>query len=178
MKLPHTQDRARGASRGVEPDGLAGGAERRVREREAKRLGDDLRSRGGAEKLAASARSSAGSAAHLGGVFEGDLMLGEAGTDGLDLACVLAVFGKQSDSAGDENAGKGAGGGQGHHHRGKALVAGGNAEHAGARGEGAHETAKHDGGVVAVGQRVEHAGCALGAAVAGVGAGSGEGNGA
>ena len=70
-----------------------------------------------------------------------------------------------------------AGGGQGHHHGGEAFVAGGDADHAHAGGEGAHEAAQHDGGVVAKGEGVEHAGGALGASVAGIGAGSGEGDG-
>ncbi len=177
VQLAQAEDGAGGAAGGVEPDGLAGGAEGGVREGEAEGFGDDLRGGGGAEELAASAGCGAGAAADLGGVFEGDLMLGVACADGLDLAGVFAVFGKQCDAAGDEDAGQRAGGGQRHHHGGEALVAGGDAEDAGAGGERAHEAAKDDGGVVAVGEGVEHAGGALGAAVAGVGAGSGEGDG-
>ena len=104
-------------------------------------------------------------------------MLRVAGADGLDLARVFAGFGKQRHAAGDENTWQRPGGGQRHHHRGEALVAGRDAEDAGARGKRTHQSAKDDGGVVAVGQRVEHAGGALGAAVARVGAGSGEGDG-
>ena len=50
--------------------------------------------------------------------------------------------------------------------------------HAAARGQRADQAAEHGGGVVAIGQAVEHAGGALRAAVAGVGAERGEGNGA
>ena len=178
VELLHAEDGAGGAAGGVEPDGLAGGAECGVREGEAEGFGDDLRGGGGAEELAASAGCGAGAAADLGGVFEGDLVLGEACADGLNLAGVFAVFGKQCDAAWDEDAGQRAGGGEGHHHCGEAFVAGGDADDAGAGGERAHETAKDDGCVVAVGQGVEHAGGALGATVAGVGAGSSERDGA
>ena len=150
VQLLEAQDGAGGAAGGVEPDGLAGGTESGVREGESEGFGDDLRRGGGAEELAASAGSGAGAAANLGGVFERDLMLGEACADGLDLAGVFAVFGQQRDAAGDQNAGQRAGGGQRHHHRGEALVAGGDAEDPGAGGERAHEAAKDDGGVVAV----------------------------
>ncbi len=61
-------------------------------EGETKRLGDDLRGCGGAEKLAASARRGTGSAAKLGGFFEGDLMLSISRADGLDFARIFAVF--------------------------------------------------------------------------------------
>ena len=104
-------------------------------------------------------------------------MLRVACADGLDLAGVFSVFWQQRHAPGDENAWQRAGGGQRHHHRGEALVAGRDAEDAGARGKRTHQSAKDDGGVVAVGQRVEHAGGALGAAVARVGAGAGEGDG-
>ena len=73
--------------------GCAGGGERGVGQGEAEGFGDDLRGGGGAEELAAAAGCGAGAAADLGGVFEGDLVLGEAGADGLDLACVFSVFG-------------------------------------------------------------------------------------
>ena len=91
--MAHAEDGAGGAAGDVEPDRLAGGAERGVRQREAERFGDDLRGGGGAEKLAAAAGGGAGAAADLGGVFQGDLVLGEAGADGLDLAGVLAFSG-------------------------------------------------------------------------------------
>ena len=50
---------ARGAAGHVEPDGLARGRERRVRQGEAERLADDLRCRGRAEELTAAPRRDA-----------------------------------------------------------------------------------------------------------------------
>ena len=111
------QEGAGGAAGHVEPDRLAGGRERGVRQREAERFADDLRGGRGAEELAAAAGRGAGAAAHLGGVFERDLVLGEARADGLHLAGVLAVFGQQRDAAGDEHAGQRPAGGERHHHR-------------------------------------------------------------
>ena len=175
LGLVHAKDGAGGAGGGVEPDGFAGRGESGVGEREAHGFGDDLRGGGGAEELAASAGGGAGAAADLGGVFEGDLGLGVTGSDGLDFTCVFAFVGEQGDTAGDEDAGHGSGGGEGHHHGGQALVAGGDAEDAFARGERAHEAAEDDCGVVAIGERIEHAVGALGSAVAWVGDGSGEG---
>ena len=177
MQLLEAQNGAGRAAGGVEPDGLAGRSKSGMRKGEAKSFGDDLRRCSGAEKLTASAGRGAGAAADLGSILERDLMLREACADGLDLAGVFSVFRQQCDAPGDENAWQRAGGGQRHHHRGEAFVAGGDAEDAGARGKRAHQSAQDDGGVVAVGQRVEHAGGALGAAVARVGAGSGEGDG-
>ncbi len=103
--------------------------------------------------------------------------MGVACADGLYLACIFARFGQERDPAGDEDGGQWAGRGQRHHHGGESLVAGGDADHAHPGGQGTHQAAEHDGRVVAKGERVEHAGGALGAAVAGIGAGSGEGNG-
>ena len=120
----------------------------------------------------------AGPAAQLGGLLQGDLAVGEAGADGLDLAGVLAVGGRQRHAAGHEDAGQVALAGQGHHHGRQALVAGGHAQHAAAGGQRADQAAQHDGGVVAVGQAVHHARRALGAAVARVGDEAGEGDGA
>jgi len=76
-----------------------------VREREAEGFGDDLGGGSCAEKLAASAGGGAGAAAHFGGVLEGDLALGEAGSDGLDFSGVFAVLGEEGDAAGDEDGG-------------------------------------------------------------------------
>jgi len=176
MKFTQAKDGAGGAKSGVEPDGLAGGSERGVREGQAESFRDDLRGGSGAQELAASSRRSAGSAAEVGGLLEGDLVLGVARADGLDPARVFAVFGKEGDASGDKNAGQWAGGGESHHHGGESLVACGDADDSGARGEGAHESAEDDSGVVAIRERVEHADGSLGAAVAGIGAGSGEGD--
>ena len=89
-KLMQAQKGAGRAARGVEPDGLAGGRKRGVRQREAERLADDLRRGRGAQELAASAGRRAGAAAHFGGIFERDLVLRKARADGLHFARVLA----------------------------------------------------------------------------------------
>ena len=157
---------------------MAGRRQRGVGQRHAERFADDLRGGGGAEELAAAAGRGAGAAEDFGGGFESHLAVGEAGAGGLDLAGVFAFFGEQGDAAGNQHAGQVARGGEGHHHGGEALVAGGDAEDAAARGQRADEAAEDGGGVVAVGQGIEHAGGALGAAVAGVGAVGGEGDGA
>ena len=94
------------------------------------------------------------------------------------MVCTLPASSPSSGSSvtppGTSTPGRSAGRGQRHHHRGQALVAGGDAEHALARGQRAHQAAQHDRGVVAVRQGVHHAGRALRAAVAGIGAGAGE----
>src|SRR5258707_2099443 len=94
VELAQAQDGAGRAAGGVEPDGLAGGAEGGVGQGEAEGFGDDLRGGGGAEELTASPGCGTGAAANFGGVFEGDLMLGVACADGLDFARVFAVFRK------------------------------------------------------------------------------------
>ena len=171
-------ERAGGAGGDFTPDGLAAGRERGVGKREAESFGDDLRGGGGAEKLAAAAGRGARAAAEVGGLFEGDEAAGESRADGLDRAGVLAIGGRERDAAGDEDAREIVHGGEGHHHGGESLVAGGDAEDAGAARERADEAAEDEGGVVAIRQRVEHAGGALRAAVARVGAGGGEWDGA
>src|SRR5688572_13675084 len=66
--------------------------------------------------------------------------------------------------------------GERHHHGGKTFVAGGDADDSRARREGAGEPAKDKRRVVAVGKAIEHADGSLGAAIARVGAVSGERN--
>ena len=102
-------------------------------------------------------------------------MLRKPCTDGLHLARVLALLGQERYAAGNQDCGLGTRRGQGHHHRRQAFVAGGNAQHAFARGQRTHEPAQHHGRIIAVGQRVHHARGALRAAVAGIGARAGEG---
>ena len=85
---------------------------------------------------------------------------------------------KLAAAAGHQDARQRARGGERHHHRREALVAGGHADYAAARGQGADEAAEDGGGVVAVGQRIEHPGGALRTAVAGVGAVGRKGDGA
>ena len=160
----------------IAPDGGTRRRERAVREREAESLGDDLAGGGRAHELAAAAWRTAGLAAHLGGVFEGDFLAGETGRERLDFAGVLGVLGEERDAAGHENSWEIGRAGEGEEHRREALVAGGDAEHAAARGERAYQATKYDGGVVAVGEGVEHAGGAVGAAVTGIAHVAGEGN--
>src|ERR1019366_367627 len=157
---------------------VAGRRERGVGQGHAERFADHLGSSRGAEELASSTGSGAGAAEHLGGGFERELAMSEAGAGGLDFAGVFTLFGEQGDAAGDQDAGQRWRAGKSHHHGGQALVAGGDADHGGRGGQRADEAAEDTGGVVAVGQRIEHAGGTLGAAVAGVGAIGGEGDGA
>ena len=175
-ELVHPQDRSGGAARRIQPDGVARGRQRGVRQRQPQRLAHHLRRGRRAQELASAAGTGAGPAAHVGGVVERDLLLGEAGADGLHLSCVLALVGQQRHSSGDHHGGQRTGRGQGHHHGGQSLVAGGHAQHALARRQGAHQAPQHHGCVVAVGQRIHHAGGALGAPVAGVGARAGKGH--
>ena len=137
-----------------------------------------MRGGGGAQELTASAGGGAGPAAEFGSLFDADLAVGESRADGLDAAGVFALVGEESHAAGDQHAGEIVHGGERHHHGGQSFIAGGDADHAAARGEGADQAAEDGGGVVAVGEAVEHAWSALGAAVAGVGAIGGEGDGA
>ena len=104
-QLMQAQQGAGRAARGVEPDGLARGRERGMRQRQPQRLADHLRRGGGAQKLAAAAGRRAGAATHLGGVFERDLLLREARADGLHLGRVLALLGQQRDAAGNQHRG-------------------------------------------------------------------------
>ena len=171
-------EREGGAPGHVAPDRGARRAEGGVRQGQAERLAHDLRGRGRAHELAAAARRAAGAATHLGGVVEGDFTLGEAGGEGLDLGGVLAFLGAERGAAGHEDAGQVFRAGQGHHHRGQALVAGGDADDSAAGGQRANEPAEEDRGVVAVGQAVEHRGRAVRAAVAGIAHIAGEGRGA
>ena len=151
-------DGAGGAPGHVEPDRLARRGERGVGQGHAEGLGDDLRGRGGAEELAAAAGAGAGAAAQFGGLLERDLAVGEAGADGLDLAGVLALLGRQRDAAGDEDAGQVASSRPGpsswragpcRRWRRRARPS--------RRGQRADQPAEDDGGVVAVGQAVHHA---------------------
>jgi hypothetical protein len=108
--------------------------------------------------------------AHVGSVLQCDLLLGEARSDGLHLACVLALVGQQRDAAGDQNRGHRPCRRQGHHHGRQSLVTSGHAQHAFAGRKGSHEAAQDNSRIVAIGQRIHHARGALGAPVAGIGA--------
>ena len=132
-------------------------------------LADHLRGRRRPQELTAAARRAARAAAQLLRALQGQLAVGKARADGLDLAGVLAVARRQGDPAGHQHAGEIAHGHEGQHHGGQALVAGGDAHHAPARGQRADQAAKDDGGVVAVGEAVHHPGRPLRAPVAGIG---------
>ena len=131
---------------------------------------DDLAGGGGAEELATAAGTGAGAAAEIGCFLQGDLAVGVAHAQCLDLAGVFAGFGGQGDAAGDEHAGEIAHRGQCHHHGRQALVAGGDAHHAAAPRQRADQPPQHHGGVVAEREAVHHPGGPLCPAVAGIGA--------
>jgi hypothetical protein len=173
----HLKDGAGGAARHIGPDGVSRRSEGGMRERHAQRLADHLRGSGGAQELASAAGRRASAAQHIGGILQGHLTACEARSGGLHFAGVLAIRRLQGDAAGNQNAGERARGGESHHHRREALVASGHTDYTAARGQGTDQAAEDAGGVVAVSQRVEHAGGALRAAVAGVGAVGGEGDG-
>ena len=165
---------AGGAARHVEPDRLAGRRQRAVRERHAQRFAHHLRSGGRAQKLASAAGRSAGAASGAGSFFERDLAVSEAHADGLHAGRIFTVGGQQADPSGHQDGGQIARAGERHHHGRQSFVAGGEADHGAAGRQRADQAAEDDGGVVAVRQRIEHAGCALRAAIAGVGAITGE----
>ena len=93
-------------------------------------LGDHLRRGGRSQKLAAAAGAGAGPAAQLGGLRQSEFAMSVAGADRLDLAGVLALARRQGHAAGHKHAGQVLRAGEGHHHRGKSLVAGGDPEYA------------------------------------------------
>ena len=173
----HIEQRQCRAAGVIAPDGLAGGHQRRMGQRQAESFGDDLGGGRGAEKLTAAAGRAASLAAHFRGVIEADQAVGEAGADGLDGAGIFGAFGWQGDAAGHDDAGQVAAAGESDHRGGEAFVTGGDTHDAVAGGQGADHAAHDDGGVVAIGEAVHHAGGALGAAIAGVGAIDGEGDG-
>src|SRR6185312_11530751 len=139
-----------------------------MRQRQAECLAYYLRSRCGSQELAAPAWRCTSSAAHVLRILERDLLLCEAGSDGLYLACVLAAFGQQRDSSGYEHSGVFAGGCQCHHHGRQALVARGYAENTLARWQGSHEPSQYHCSIIAERKRIHHARSALGSSVAGI----------
>ncbi len=147
-----------------------------MRQSESKRLGNHLAGCGGAEELASSAGRRAGAATNLGGILQCDLILSEARADGLDFSGILSRLRQKRHASGNKNGWLLSSRRQSHHHGGQTLVAGGDADDSFAGGQRSHQAAQDNRGVVAKGERVHHAGCALGAAVAGVGAGAGEGD--
>ena len=121
---------------------------------------------GGAHELAAAAGRAAGAASHVRGVLQRDFLARETGRERLHLAGVLGFLRQQRDPARHEDRRQIGHARQRHQHRGQALVAGGDAQHAAPRGQRTDQSPQHDRGVVAVRQAIEHAGGAVGAAVA------------
>ncbi len=72
-------------------------------ERKAQGLAHHLRGGCGPQKLAPAAGAGAGAAPHVCGVLQRDLLLREAGPDGLHLARVLAFVGQERNAAGDQD---------------------------------------------------------------------------
>ncbi len=172
--VSESDERSRGAAGHVEPDRLARGRQRGVGDRQSEGLGDDLRRGGGTEELAAAAGAAASAAAQFRRLGQRQLAVGVARPDRLDLAGVFPVARRQRHSPGDQHTGKMLRARQGHHHRGQALVARGDAQHTLPPRQRADQPAEDDGRVVAIRQAVHHAGRALGAAVAWVGDHPGE----
>ena len=141
-----------------------------MRQSQPQRLAHHLRRCRGAQELASAARRSAGAATNFGRILQRDLILSKARADGLHLSRILARLRQQGYASGNKNGGLLSRRGQRHHHGRQPLVAGGNAHHALAGGQRAHQAAQHNGRIVAKRQRVQHARCALGAAIAGIGA--------
>ena len=172
--LLQADEREGGAARHVEPDRVPGRRQGGMPQRHAKRFADDLCGRGGPEELAAAAGRCARAAPGLGGLFERELAVCEADTNRLHPTGVFAVRCRQRDAARHEHARKIATAGERHHHRGQALVAGGDAEHATPRRQRPDQPAEDRRCVVPIRQAVEHCRRPLRTAVARVGARAGK----
>ncbi len=169
-----THERARRATRHVGPDRLSGGRQRRMWQREAERLADDLRRGRRPEELAATTGRAARAAAELRGLVERQLAVGEARADRLHLARILAVCRWQRDATRHQHARQLAHGDESEHHGRQALVASRHAQHAAAGGQRADESPEHLRRIVAVREAVHHADRSLRAAVTGIGTVCGE----
>ena len=158
----------RGTHGEIGPDGFSRRREGAVRKGKPEGFTDDLRRRRSAEELAAAAGRTARAAAEVGRFLEREQPMRIARADRLNGPEVFAVGRRQGDSAGNKRDGQITHSGQRHHHRGKALVAGGDAENARPAGQGSGKAPEDLRGVVPVGQAVEHAGGSLCPAVAGI----------
>ena len=147
-----------------------------MRQRQPQSLRHHLGGGGRTQELTAAAGSRTGAASYFCRVLERDLLVRKACANGLHAAGIFARFRKQGHASGHQNRGQIPHRRQSHHHRGQALVAGGDAHHSLSGRERADEPAKHDRGIVAVGKRIEHAGRALSSAIARIGAGAAEGD--
>jgi hypothetical protein len=90
----------------------------------------------------------------------------EARADGLDFTRVFALRWRKGDAARHDHARQIRGARERHHHRGKTLVARGDAEHAASQWKRPNQSPEHDRGVVPIRQRIEHSMRALRAPVA------------
>ena len=128
--------------------------------------------RGGrrSEELAAAAGRTARLTTELAGGGERELAVREASADSLNLAGILAASRRERDAPGHEHARQVPHGGQGHHHGGQALVAGGDTDHSAPGRERPDQPPQDLGGVIAIGQRVHHSRRPLCPSVAGVAA--------
>ena len=160
----------------IEPDRLPGRRERGVAKRQPQRFADDLGRRRRAEKLAAAAGRCAGATSEIGRLFQRQVAVHEPHADGLHPPGVLGFDRQQRHAARHEHAGQIVAGRERHHHRRQPLVAGGDPQHSAARRERADEATEDRRRVVAIRQAVEHRRRTLRAAVARVGARSGERN--
>ena len=159
----------------IGPDKLTRRRQRAVGQGKAEGFAHDLRSGRRTEELAAPARRRAGPAAHVRRVFQRNLTVGVPGADGLDLAGVFTLLGRQRNAARHQHAGQVVGRRQRDHHGGQPLVARRHADHAAARRQRPDQAPEDYGRVVAVRQAVHHARRALGAPVTGIGAVAAEG---
>ena len=148
------------------PDRLSRGDERRVRQGETERLGDDLRRGRGAEELAAPPWTGAGAAAQFGRLLKRQLAVRIPRADRLNLSRVFPHAWGERDAPRHDHSRKVLGSREGQHHGGQALVAGRHAEHAFPPRQRADESAEDDRRVVAEGKAVHHSGRALGPSVA------------
>ena len=145
-------------------------------EREAEGLRHHLRRRRRAEELAPAAGGGAGPTAEIGRLLKSDQAVAVADADRLNLSGIFTALWRKRDAAGDDHAGEIREPAQRHEHRRKALVAGGDPEHAAPQRQRPGKAAQHRGGVIAVGEAVKHPRRSLAAAVTGIGTEAGEGD--
>ena len=163
IQLAHRPRRLAG---NFQPHRLSGRRQRGVRQRQTQRFRHHLRGARRAEELTPAARRGAGATAQLGGLLQGEFVVGKARADGLHFARVFPHGWRQRRPARHQNGRQVVHRGQGNHGGGQPFIAGRDADHRPARREGTDQAAKHDRRVVTVRQGVEHAVRALRAPVA------------
>ncbi len=169
-----TDQRQRGSTRHVDPYRFPRRRQGAMRQSHAEGFGHDLGGCGGAEEVTAAACGSAAPASHSGCIVPVDHLMREPRSQRLDLGGVFGVVGGQHGAAGHDDAGQIPAARQGHHHRGKSFVAGGDPHHSFSSRQRANEPAHHHGGVIAIGEAVVHAFGPLRASVARIAAETGE----